>query len=83
MVTLPGLPAGWLGTLAGVAASGGSACHAGQGSPVLRAMGWPPAEAANSIRIGFGVASTRTEAEACAEALAHGSAALRRAAGGP
>lgn len=83
MVTVPGLPSGWLGTLSGVAASGGSACHAGQGSPVLRAMGWAPAEAANSVRLGFGIASTPAEAAACAEALARGAAALRRAASGP
>ena len=77
MLTLPGLQSGWLGTLAEVAASNGSACTTGEGSHVLRAMGCTAADAANSIRISLGMPSTSDEVEHIAAALARGAHALR------
>lgn len=77
MLSVPGLPAGWLATLVTVAASGGAACSGGRGSDVLRAMGWPAAEAGNSIRISLGIGSTVAEVDVIVAELAHGAATLR------
>lgn len=84
MFGIPGLPPGWLATLATVAASGGSTCSGGHGSPVLRAMGVSAADARNAIRIGLGLGTTAAEVETIAQELARGAAALRaqRPAGG-
>lgn len=77
-VTLPGLPRGWLTQLGGVAVSAGSSCHAGSTAPsaVLTAMGVPAADAANSIRISFGLPSTLAEVEAIVHALVRGAQVL-------
>ena len=55
-----------LGLLSGVAASTGSACHAGsvELSPVLRAMGVPPEVGMGAIRFSLGRTTTREEIEA-------------------
>lgn len=55
----------------GVAASTGSACHAGvnQPSDVLLAMGFSPAEAVGAMRLSLGRWSTPEEVEAAADAL--------------
>jgi cysteine desulfurase len=55
-----------LGRLPGVAASTGSACHAGsvELSPVLRAMGVPPEIGMGAIRFSLGRTTTRQELEA-------------------
>ena len=54
-----------LATLPGVAASTGSACHAGSVtlSPVLAAMGVPPGEGMGAVRFSLGRASTWEELE--------------------
>jgi len=51
--------------LPGVAASTGSACHAGSValSPVLAAMGVPPGEGMGAVRFSMGRASTLEELE--------------------
>lgn len=77
MLTLPGLPAGWLATLAGISASGGAACTAGGPSRTLLAMGVDPRDAANSVRLGLGIGTTTDEVDAIIAALAHGAAVLR------
>lgn len=76
MLTLPGRQPGWLASLGGVAASGGASCLGGGASPTLLAMGCDRADAANSIRISLGVASTLDEVGAIV-------AALRRSVAGP
>ena len=60
-----------LGRLSGVAASTGSACHAGsvELSPVLRAMGVPPEVGMGAIRFSLGRTTTREEIEAVIEEL--------------
>ena len=60
-----------LGRLSGVAASTGSACHAGsvELSPVLRAMGVPPEIGMGAIRFSLGRTTTREEIEAVVEEL--------------
>jgi len=60
-----------LGRLPGVAASTGSACHAGsvELSPVLRAMGIPPEIGMGAIRFSLGRTTTREEVEAVVENL--------------
>jgi cysteine desulfurase len=60
-----------LGRLPGVAASTGSACHAGsvELSPVLRAMGVAPEIGMGAIRFSLGRTTTREEIEAVAENL--------------
>src|SRR5262249_12802464 len=60
-----------LGRLRGVAASTGSACHAGSVglSPVLRAMGVPPEIGMGAIRFSLGRTTTREELEAVVEEL--------------
>jgi cysteine desulfurase len=60
-----------LGRLSGVAASTGSACHAGsvELSPVLRAMGVPPEIGMGAIRFSLGRTTTRQELEAVVEEL--------------
>ncbi|MDH3238433.1 MAG: cysteine desulfurase, partial [Deltaproteobacteria bacterium] len=54
-----------LASLPGVAASTGSACHAGSVtlSPVLAAMGVPPGEGMGAVRFSLGRATTREELE--------------------
>ncbi len=63
---------GWLGErqvialdLAGVSVSAGSACSAGKVQPshVLRAMGASPDEASSAVRVSFGWASRKTDAD--------------------
>ncbi|MEK7413829.1 MAG: cysteine desulfurase family protein [Planctomycetota bacterium] len=78
MCTVPGLPSGWLATLSTVAASGGSTCSGGHGSPILRAMGCNAHDAGNSIRIGLGIGTTADDVETIAQELMRGAAALRR-----
>ncbi len=60
-----------LGRLPGVAASTGSACHAGsvELSPVLRAMGVAPDIGMGAIRFSLGRTTTRGEIEAVVEDL--------------
>ena len=60
-----------LGRLPGVAASTGSACHAGsvEMSPVLRAMGVAPEIGMGAIRFSLGRTTTREEIEAVVEEL--------------
>src|SRR5229473_3242440 len=60
-----------LGRLPGVAASAGSACHAGsvELSPVLRAMGVAPEIGMGAIRFSLGRTTTREEIEAVVENL--------------
>ena len=60
-----------LARLAGVAASTGSACHAGQVklSPVREAMGVPPALGMGAIRFSLGRSTTREEIEEVVERL--------------
>ena len=50
-----------LAELNGVAASTGSACHAGQLSPVLKAMNVPPEIAMGAVRFSLGRATTAKE----------------------
>ena len=64
---------GWLARLAGVAASGGSACSGGGVSHVLSAMGVPADQAGNALRISFGRDNTAAEAAAVARAVVHSS----------
>jgi cysteine desulfurase len=60
-----------LGRLDGVAASTGSACHAGsvELSPVLAAMGVPPEEGMGAVRFSLGPATTWDELERVLEML--------------
>jgi cysteine desulfurase len=60
-----------LGRLPGVAASVGSACHAGslELSPVLRAMGVAPEVGMGAVRFSLGRTTTRGEIEAVVEDL--------------
>jgi cysteine desulfurase len=62
-----------LARLDGVAASTGSACHAGQVelSPVLRAMGVEPEIGMGAIRFSLGRGTTREETDAVADQLAN------------
>ncbi len=61
-----------LASLPGVAASTGSACHAGsvELSPVLAAMGVPPGEGMGAVRFSLGRSTTWEELEAVLGALA-------------
>jgi cysteine desulfurase len=61
-----------LARLPGVAASAGSACHAGEDrpSPVLTAMGVPPDRAMTVIRLSVGRWSTAEEIERAAAQIA-------------
>ena len=54
-----------------LAFSAGSACGSGTGAPsrVLSAIGLEPAQARNSIRLGFGRYTTREEVEAACTAI--------------
>ncbi|WP_276356378.1 cysteine desulfurase family protein [Cohnella caldifontis] len=65
--------------LAGVAASGGSACSSGslQPSHVLSAMKLSPDRVRNAVRFSFGLGNTREEAEKTALIIATISARLR------
>lgn len=62
-----------------IAASTGSACHAGQSEPsaVLLAMGIPAGEATGTIRLSLGRPTTDTEIETAAAALAASALRLR------
>jgi cysteine desulfurase len=66
-----------LAQLEGVAASTGSACHAGQVelSPVLKAMGVPPEIGMGAIRFSLGRGTTQEEIDAVADRLASVAAA--------
>jgi cysteine desulfurase len=66
-----------LAQLEGVAASTGSACHAGQVelSPVLKAMGVPPEIGMGAIRFSLGRGTTQEEIDAVADRLASAAAA--------
>jgi cysteine desulfurase len=57
-----------------IAASTGSACHAGGEVPssVLLAMGVPPADALGAVRLSLGVTTTEEEVDAAACALVRG-----------
>jgi cysteine sulfinate desulfinase/cysteine desulfurase-like protein len=61
-----------------VAASTGSACHAGEHTPntTLLAMGVSPEIALGAVRLSLGRASTRAEIEAAVELLAGAHGAL-------
>ncbi len=74
MITLPGLRRGWLGTMTGVAVSGGSACASASGEPshVLLAMGLPPLDAGNSLRLSLGLPTTLADVERIADAVIDG-----------
>ncbi|HKY32593.1 MAG TPA: aminotransferase class V-fold PLP-dependent enzyme, partial [Candidatus Polarisedimenticolia bacterium] len=65
--------------LAGFAVSTGSACSTGAGRPshVLSAMGLPGDEAASTIRISLGPATTAAELADFAQALQRAAAAAR------
>lgn len=78
MITLPGLRRGWLGTLTGVAASGGSACASASGEPshVLLAMGQSPLDAGNSLRLSLGLPTTLAEVDRIADAVIQGARRL-------
>jgi cysteine desulfurase len=65
-VTIEGAP-DVLGSLSGVAASAGSACHDGAASPVLAAMGAP---AGSALRLTLGRTTTEEEVETAARLLA-------------
>ncbi len=77
-LTCPGLARGWIAQLAGVAVSGGSSCSSGTGkaSAVLLAMGASAADAANSVRVSFGVPSSAEQADGVAAALIAGARGL-------
>ena len=60
----------------GIYVSGGSACSKGHTSPVLTAMGLPPAEIDSALRVSFGRDNTPDEVEALADALADAVAEL-------
>jgi cysteine desulfurase len=62
-----------LARLEGVAASTGSACHAGriELSPVLKAMGVPPEAGMGAIRFSLGRGTTQDEIEVVADRLVH------------
>ncbi len=64
-----------------VAASTGSACHAGQTEPssVLLAMGIAPEEAVGAVRLSLGRPTTEEEIEEASAALARSARALRGA----
>jgi cysteine desulfurase len=80
-VSFPGLSGGELMTgLPELAASLGSACHAGQEtiSPVLAAMGVPAAVARGAVRFSVGWPTTLTEVEEAAALLLRGVRRLSR-----
>ncbi len=62
-----------------IAASTGSACHAGQSepSPVLLAMGVDPVDAIGAVRLSIGRPTTSEEVERAARALASGARKMR------
>jgi cysteine desulfurase len=70
-----------MGGLSEVAASLGSACHAGQEaiSPVLAAMGLPPAVARGAVRFSVGFPTTLADVEEAAALLLQRLDRLRRA----
>jgi len=69
-----------LAALEGVAASTGSACHAGRVelSPVLAAMGIPVEVGMGAVRFSLGRPTTATDIDALGEQLAAASRALQR-----
>jgi len=71
-VSFPGLAGcDLMGGLPEVAASLGSACHAGQEaiSPVLAAMGLPPSVSSGAVRLSVGFPTTHAEVEEAAAML--------------
>jgi cysteine desulfurase len=63
-----------------IAASTGSACHAGstEPSPVLRAMGLAREDALGTLRLSLGRWSTREEVDKASELIVHARATLKR-----
>ena len=79
LVSLPGvLGADVLARVPQLAASTGSACHAGEHSPnaTLLAMGVAPEVALGAVRLSLGRGTTRADVEAAVELLARAHAAL-------
>ncbi len=74
-----------LAQLPGVAASTGSACHAGsvELSPVLAAMGVPPEQGMGAVRFSLGRTTTWDELEQVLAALGAGAAAREGGRSGP
>jgi cysteine desulfurase len=66
-----------------IAASTGSACHAGQTEPssVLLAMGIPPSQAIGTVRLSLGRPTTALDVDRAAQALAASVDALREESG--
>lgn len=77
LLTLPGLPRGWLAQMGAIAVSGGSACAGNRGSAVLRALGAPEDEALNALRISFGWNSSSAESTAAVQATGDGARRLQ------
>mgnify|MGYP001197285624 FL=1 len=81
-ISFPGIPTDSMLMnldLAGVAASGGSACTSGslQPSHVLTAMNLPPERVQSAVRFSFGLGNTREHAEQTAKIIATISARIR------
>lgn len=81
-ISFPGIPSDSMLMnldLAGVAASGGSACTSGslQPSHVLTAMNLPAERVQSAVRFSFGLGNTRQEAEKTAKIIATISARIR------
>lgn len=81
-ISFPGIPSDTMLMnldLAGVAASGGSACTSGslQPSHVLTAMNLPSERVQSAVRFSFGLGNTREEAEKTAKIIATISARIR------
>jgi cysteine desulfurase len=70
--------------LAGIAVSYGAACSSGtpEPSPVLLALGLPPAEARSALRISLGAGNTEDDVDALLAALPEAIARVRGAEGG-
>ncbi|GDY13723.1 cysteine desulfurase IscS [Planctomycetota bacterium] len=79
MISLPGLPRGWLTGLQRTRASGGSACQQSTGRPshVLLALGLSEADAGNSLRLGLGIQQSEADVEAIAADVTRAALALR------
>lgn len=80
MISLPGLPRGWLTGLQRTCASGGSACQQATGRPshVLLALGLGEADAGNSLRLGLGFEQDEQDVDAIADDVIRAALALRR-----
>jgi cysteine desulfurase len=83
LCVVPGLRQGWLAALGGVAASAGATCAGGDGSPVLRAMGFAATDAANAIRLSFGIGTTVADVDRIIQELARAVESLVRSSGRP